>query len=209
MKHAYPGYLISLEGIDGCGKTSLTQCIVASLQKKKITVLATKEPGGTALGQSLREILHHKKGAVNHVAEFLLFAADRAQHFETVIIPTLKKGYIIITDRLADSSLAYQGYGRGLDKRMISKINEWTMHEIIPDLTIYLRINPTISLDRIHHRQEIKTSFEQEELDFWQRVITGYEEIFANRNNVITLDAALSQQTLCDLALKEILRIVQ
>ena len=208
MPSKYPGRLITFEGIDGSGKTSLTQCLSSSLKQQELPVVITKEPGGTQLGQSLREIVHTKKEPICDEAEFLLFAADRAQHFAQCIIPELEKGSIVISDRLADSSLAYQGYGRGMDKRMISKINEWAMHHIAPDLTIYMRIDPVIALERVQKRKEAITAIEQEKLDFWQRVADGYDEIFANRSDVVVLDAALSQHTLCGVALREILRVV-
>lgn len=208
MASKYPGRLITFEGIDGSGKTSLTQCLSSSLKQQGVPFVITKEPGGTPLGKGLREIVLTKKEPLCDEAEFLLFAADRAQHFAQLIIPELEKGSVVISDRLADSSLAYQGYGRGMDKRMISKINEWAMDHIVPDLTIYMRIDPATALERVLKRKEALTANEQEKLDFWQRVADGYEEIFANRTDVVVLDAALSQHTLCGVALKEILRVV-
>jgi dTMP kinase len=208
MQRPYPGFLISVEGIDGSGKTTLVQNLTQTLKQKNFVTLLTKEPGGTELGQSLRHILHTQKQSVCDMAEYLLFAADRAQHFQDIIIPELQAGTIIIADRLADSSLAYQGYGRKLDRSMIACINQWAMRDIAPDLTIYIRIDPVIALNRIHRRQEQLTSFEQEALEFWQRVNTGYEEIFAQRKNIITLDGTLSQIALCELAVNAVLEIL-
>lgn len=206
MSHGYSGYLISLEGIDGSGKSTLAKNLASTLSLKNITSLLTKEPGGTELGKSLRHILQKQETPVCDQAEYLLFAADRAQHFQHLIIPALKMGTVIIADRLADSSLAYQGYGRGLDKVMIRQVNQWAMQDVVPNLTIYLRIDPATALDRVWQRNEQLTAFEQEKYEFWQRVVKGYEEIFAARDNVIILDGSMSQQELCDYAVHEVLR---
>lgn len=209
MKQQYTGRLISIEGIDGSGKSTLTKSLVATLSKKGFITRMTKEPGGTALGTSLRALLQTKTVPTSAMTEFLLFAADRAQHFQELIIPALRDGTIVIADRLADSSLAYQGYGRGLDKVMITTINKWVMQGISPDLTIYLRIDPVVASKRIQQRGEILTAFEQEKLDFWQRVAQGYDDILSQRNNVITLDATLSELTLTEFAVNEVLRLIE
>lgn len=205
MLHGYKGYLISFEGIDGSGKSTLARNLESTLAQKGIITLLTKEPGGTELGKSLRQILQTQSTPVCDQAEYLLFAADRAQHFKSLIIPALQDGTVVIADRLADSSLAYQGYGRGVDKAMINHVNKWVMQDVVPNLTIYLSIDPAVALDRVRQRNEQLTAFEQQKYEFWQRVTQGYEEIFAARNNVVTLDGTLSQQTLCQLAVQEVL----
>ncbi len=201
------GKLITFEGIDGCGKTTLARAVCAALgihrNDEKLTgIVFTKEPGDTALGQSLRTILQKQKEMVCDLAEFLLFAADRAQHFQTVIIPQLKQGSWIIADRLADSSVAYQGYGRGLDIAHIRATNAWAMQGVEPDLTIYVQIDIETARERFLQRNEVLSSFEREKHDFWQRVITGYEAIFAQRNNVLVIDGKLTteQQVACIMA---------
>lgn len=207
MTEKYTGRLISIEGIDGSGKSTLTKRLAATLHEKGIITRTTKEPGGTKLGMSLRTILQTKTEPTSPMTEYLLFAADRAQHFDELIIPALQDGILVIADRLADSSLAYQGYGRGLDKTMITSINQWVMQGIAPNLTIYLQIDPKDALKRIEQRGEVLTTFEQEKLGFWQRVSHGYEEIFAQRKNVVTLDATLDELTLTELAVNEVLKI--
>src|SRR3989338_3646399 len=104
----HKGLFISIEGIDGCGKTTLIEKLVAALKDSDKQVLLTKEPGGSMLGKQLREILQQQQEKLDGKAEFLLFAADRAQHFTTTVIPALENGRIVITDRCSDSSLAYQ-----------------------------------------------------------------------------------------------------
>ncbi len=194
MQH---GRLITIEGIDGSGKSSVAQGLVKCLEERGRTVLLTKEPGGTELGSTLRTILHTQKDRVGDVAEFLLFAADRAQHFEQIIIPALTQGTVVISDRMADSSLAYQGYGRGIDRDMIKRVNAWAMQQIEPDIVLYLRVDPAQACKRVRARHQALTSFEREGVDFWQRVSSGYEEIFAARQNVITLDARLPLAAVC------------
>jgi dTMP kinase len=199
------GFLISIEGIDGCGKSTLAKCLATTLNAKGFQTVLTKEPGGTSLGASLRSILNNRQAPVFGRAEFLLFAADRAQHFDEIVIPTLKDGNVVIADRLADSSLAYQGHGRGLDKNMIAAVNQWAMQNISPQLTIYLRITPSQAFNRIAQRNETLTAFEQEKISFWQRVVEGYEEIFSQRKNILTLDATMAPDDLCHLAMQEVL----
>ncbi len=193
------GKLITLEGIDGSGKTTLARALCAALglhrNDEKLTgIVFTKEPGGTALGQTLRTILQKQKGMVCDLAEFLLFAADRAQHFQQTIIPKLQAGDWVIADRLADSSLAYQGYGRGLEIEHIRATNAWAMQGVEPDLTIYVRIDVDKAFERIIQRNEALTTFEQEKRDFWLRVIAGYEAIFAERTNVLVIDGNLTTE---------------
>ncbi|MFH1643847.1 MAG: dTMP kinase [bacterium] len=185
------GILISIEGIDGCGKTTLAQNLKLNFEEKKQEILLTQEPGGTSLGKKLRAILHEEKDLTCDLSEYLLFAADRAQHFKQIIISALKENKIVISDRLSDSSLAYQGYGRGLDIEMIKKTNKWAMQNIEPDFIIYVKIDTQTALQRIGKRNEKLTSFEKEKIDFWNKVIKGYEEIFKNKKNVIIVDGNL------------------
>jgi len=194
--------LITIEGIDGCGKSLLAQSLYKLLCDKGLDIVLTKEPGSTNLGQGLRKILHEQKKDVCDLSEYLLFAADRAQHFVQVVLPALNENKIVISDRMADSSLAYQGYGRGLDIDMIKTVNKWTMQDIEPDLVFYVKIDPQTALARVAKRNEKLTSFEKEKLDFWQRVINGFEFIFKDRKNVITLDGRLKPEEVLAQALE-------
>lgn len=201
------GLLITLEGIDGCGKTLLSHNLSKELTNKKIDHILTKQPGGTVLGEKLRTILHQEK-FVTDMAEYLLFAADRAQHITQIIKPALDENKIIISDRMADSSLAYQGYGRGLNIEKIKDINKWAMQGIKPDLTIYIEIDIKTAQERIFKRKEELTSFEKETIDFWNKVIMGYEKIFKNNKNIIRLDGRQTPENLTIQALKAILKII-
>ncbi len=187
MKH---GTYIAIEGMDGCGKTTLITLLKEHLIKENIPAVFTKEPGGSAIGKPLNALLQLQKSvSLDAKTEYLLFAADRAQHRHEMIKPLLEAGNIIISDRWADSSLAYQGYGLGLNKKMIRQINQWAMNNIQPDLVIYLHINPEQSMERIRaHRSEL-TTCELRPLSFWKKVYQGYSEIFKGRTNIVTIDA--------------------
>ena len=135
------GLLVSVEGIDGCGKSSFMLAIKKLLEEHSLPFLLTKEPGDTPLGKHIREILLSKTVDICPKAEYLLFAVDRAQHFHEVVSPALCDIKIVVSDRMADSSLIYQGYARGLEIDVIQNINQWAMNNIAPDIVFYLKID--------------------------------------------------------------------
>jgi len=187
------GMLITIEGIDGSGKSTLAKNLSCCLTTKQLPTILTKEPGGTPLGEQLRAIVQKQKVALQPKAEYLLFAADRAQHFTDIIVPHLKKNVLIISDRMADSSLAYQGYGRGLTIEMIQIINAWIMLNIQPDLVMYVKIPIITALKRIKKRQTL-TAFEQEQLSFIQQVSDGFDALYKDKTNVIIIDGTQPPQ---------------
>lgn len=189
MHRLNQGILIAIEGIDGSGKSTLTKSLYEQLIQHHFEVILTKEPGGTALGKQLRTILQEKNVPVCPKAEFLLFAADRAQHFKELIAPALSQKKIVISDRMNDSSLVYQGYGRGLDHDMIEKINAWAMEHIRPDITFYLDVPLELAFERLKKRQESLTAFEREGKEFTKKLIEGFETLYAIRKSAIKLDA--------------------
>ncbi len=196
MKQLKKGILIAVEGIDGSGKSTLALNLYQELRAAYTAVVLTKEPGDSQLGTTLRSLLQEKPVPVCPKAEYLLFAADRAQHMQEIVVPALKNKAIIISDRMADSSLVYQGYGRGLELAMIEKINYWAMGGIFPDLVFYVSVPLSVALERITLRKKPLSSFEQEQAQFTQTLLTGFQEIFKKRTNVITLDGTLSPQAL-------------
>lgn len=209
MKSASRGLLITLEGIDGSGKSTLAHAIENALAQRTIPVILTREPGGSELGKHLRSMLQERSVALCPKAEFLLFAADRAQHFHDVIIPNLQKSMIVISDRMADSSLVYQGFGRGLDLQFIQMVNAWSMNDITPHLTIYLKISPSQARERLALRSPHLTAFEKDVDDLRERLVHGFETIFANRSNVITLDATQSIEQLTNQAIDAIIPLLK
>ena len=195
MAHQFPGTLITVEGIDGAGKSTVVAKLGSLLAAAGTTTVTTKEPGGSKLGGVLRQMLQYQEIPIAPRAEYLLFAADRAQHFHEVVIPALQKGSVVISDRMSDSSLAYQGFGRGHDLTIIKIINQWTMQGIEPDLTIYLKIPVSLAYERMHERGVQKTVFESEKREFLERVARGFDQIFATRSNVMMIDATQEQAT--------------
>lgn len=196
------GFLIAFEGIDGSGKSTLSKLVFKSLEALHVPVLLTKEPGGTPQGHMIRAIVHEH--TLTPQAEFLLFAADRAEHITQVIKPALQEGKIILSDRMADSSRAYQGYGREIDLDLIEGITQWVMQGVTPDLIVYSKIDAITAFKRIAQRHEGLTVFEREKTIFFERVIDGFETIFASKNNVLTVDAHMSPAELATQVLEEL-----
>ena len=187
------GILIAIERIDESGKSTLAQHVCAALQQQYDTLL-TKEPGASELGKEIRKIIQTQTLPLTQKAEYLLFAADRAQHFAELIISALEQKKLIISDRMSDSSLAYQGYGNGLDLEMIHTINQWTMHTIVPDLTIFVRISVEVALERAKNRGSL-SAYEQR-IGFLHRVADGFEKLYKNRNDVIIVNGMESPEIL-------------
>lgn len=209
MKSEYPGLLCAIEGADGAGKTTLINNLHSALQQTNASVLCTKEPGGTELGQVIRSFLAERKAPTCLKAESLLFAADRAQHFHDIVIPHLKKGFIILSDRMSDSSLAYQGFLKGLDLNMIKTINDWCMESIQPDLVIYLKIDHESALKRIKEERGLMTKFEEEFQNRMHILIQGFEKLFKNRDNVIVINALDDPEVITQKALQAIFQMQQ
>jgi len=165
---------ISFEGIDKSGKSTQISLLADYLKEKKYEVLPTCEPGGTRLGKKIeRIILQSSLGQISDKAELFLYLADRAEHVGEIIKPTLDNDAIIISDRFADASIAYQGYGRGLDIHWIDELNRRATQGISPELTFLLDIDP----DLARKRSKEKDRIENEEIAFHQRVRQGYLEI--------------------------------
>lgn len=188
------GILIAIEGIDGSGKSTLAQNVFTALQEQGFDITLTKEPGASELGKEVRALIQTQIIPLSPRAEYLLFAADRAQHFAELIIPALEKNKLIISDRMADSSLAYQGYGNGLDLAMLRTINSWTMNNITPNITIFVRIPVAIALERAKNRGPL-SAYEKRE-NFLHKVAAGFEELYKNRNDVIIVNGNQTQEIL-------------
>ncbi|MEN9260570.1 MAG: dTMP kinase [Thermostichus sp. HHBFW_bins_43] len=174
------GVFITLEGGEGAGKTTQQALLAERLQKAGYTCLCTREPGGTALGQGLRALLLHGE-PVSPLAELLLYAADRAEHVQTRIRPALAAGQVVICDRFTDSTLAYQGYGRGLDLDAIRQLNRLATDGLRPDLTLWLDLPPELGLARARSRQTQQAQtldrMEQAQWAFHQRLYQGFQTL--------------------------------
>ena len=163
---------ITLEGIEGSGKTSSIKSITDLLDRKRISYVVTREPGGSSIGSELRSILLDPKTEISSEVELLLMLADRKDHVEKVILPNLETGNWVISDRFMDSSIAYQGGGRKLDKKMIDSFSK-NLSLPNPDLTLLFDVPVEISLSRVKARGELDR-FEQEKLDFHNRIREAY-----------------------------------
>src|SRR3990167_4486726 len=186
MKKLQRGFLLTIEGIDGCGKSLLAQKLATHLKSIVTPIVCTKEPAGSSLGAPIKKLLLEHAVPISPKAEFLLFAADRAQHYQELIKPALICQSLVISDRFADSSYAYQGYGRGLSVDLINTVNRWVLEERLPDCTIYLRLPVSVALTRIEQRNEGRTHFEKAQ--FIEKVSQGFDALFADRHDVITID---------------------
>ncbi|MBI4458791.1 MAG: dTMP kinase [Acidobacteria bacterium] len=178
----YPGKLITFEGLDGCGKSTQLAREAERLRQQGYTVFTTHEPGGTAVGQQIREIvLHTPAREVAPFTELALMFAARTQHIEQVILPALEAGQLVLCDRFTDSSVAYQGYGRGIPLDAILVLDKLLCHGVRPDLTLVLDIDTPVAAARTNGRnqaaRETATRFEREGAEFFERVRNGYREI--------------------------------
>lgn len=176
---AAQGFLV-LEGVNGGGKTTLQRALDETLQARGIKTVLTRQPGGTRLGVNIREmLLAENAGKVEPRAELLMFMADRAQHVESVIRPALDSGQVVLCDRYELSSLAFQGYGRGLNLKLITELNSVATAGLQPDLTLLLDLDPLAGLKRARKRQSAepeagRDAFEESDLQFQQRVREGF-----------------------------------
>jgi dTMP kinase len=201
------GKLIVFEGVEGCGKTTQIQLCFQWLESLNIPVLLTREPGGTELGKDLRALLLEKSPSkpVEEVTELLLYAADRAQHIQEELKPNLATGKFILCDRYTDSTIAYQGYGRGLDMSLINNLNQIATGGLTSDITIWLDVDVEVGLSRKRGQAKLDR-IEQETMDFHRRVQQGYTKLAAsNSSRIVRIDGNNSQ----DIVQKNIQDILQ
>lgn len=169
------GHFISFEGPDGSGKTTISSLVSQELKKQGFDVVYTREPGGIRISEMIRDlILDPNNTEMDPKTEALLYAAGRRQHIVEKIIPNIDAGKIVLSDRFVDSSLAYQGVGRGIGIKEVYDINMFAIEGYMPDLTIYLDIDPQVGLDRIGDR-DFKDRLDQEDIGFHEKVSQGYE----------------------------------
>lgn len=168
------GLFITFEGADGCGKTTQMNLLAEYLKKQGREVMLTREPGGKGLGEKIREILLNYDGEVSDRCESFLFLADRAQNIDTIVNPAVDAGKIVLCDRHTDSSVAYQGYGRGLDIERINMLNNLATNGKKPDITFVFDIDTETSMKRVGKE---KDRMESAGFEFHTKVRNGYLEI--------------------------------
>ncbi|MFW6326110.1 MAG: dTMP kinase [Desulfovermiculus sp.] len=205
---------ITFEGIEGSGKSTQAKRVLALLQKQVRKVLLSREPGGTAIGRELRSLLLNSEN--NHLCargELFLYLADRAQHVEEIIKPALEAGIVVLVDRFTDSTLVYQGFGRGLDLDLVQGLNELAVNGVRPDLTFVIDVPPEIGLHRARSRNgesgtaQAEGRFEAESLDFHTRIREGYLELAArDKERIMVLDGTVPENEVFA-AIRQALRI--
>jgi len=176
------GIFITFEGIDGSGKSTQMRLLAGVLRQQGLDVLATREPGGTPLGQRLRAALLDVDEHVDPLSELLVFAADRAQHVRTVLRPAIDAGRVVFSDRYADATVAYQGAGRGFDKKLIDEIVALATDGLKPDLTLLFDLSVAECVARTRRRHENKNTgdrLDSEDIEFHTRVREAYLRIAA------------------------------
>lgn len=193
---ALSGYFISFEGSEGCGKTTQINALAKRLESLGKTVLITREPGGTLIGEKIRELLQDPQNTneISAMTELLLFSASRSQLISSVIRPALERGEIVISDRFYDSTLVYQGLGRSIDRNLIEQVNTLTVGSLVPDRTILLDLDAEVGIARAKRRQSGELDrIETESLEFFQAVREGYLKLAETEaDRFVVLDGLLS-----------------
>jgi dTMP kinase len=188
-RYADTGLFVCFEGGEGGGKSTQSRLLRDWLTAEGHTVLLTFEPGDTAVGREIRRIvLSPETGELSHRTEVLLYAADKAEHIDTVVLPALDRGEVVITDRYVDSALAYQGAGRVLDPADVAMVNRWATGDLRPHLTVVLDLAPAAGLGRFEGRDRI----EAESVEFHERVRSAFLELAGDDpEHYLVLDARL------------------
>ena len=194
------GYFITFEGSEGCGKTTQIEALAKALEAKGKTVFITREPGGTLIGEKIRNLLQDPslKNEISDMAELLLFSASRAELIASRIQPALKRGEIVICDRFYDSTYVYQGLGRAIGMDIVEQLNQMTVGTLKPDLTILLDLDAEVGIERAKSRQSGNLDrIENESITFFEAVRNGYLELAQKEpERFKTIDGLLSVDTI-------------
>nr|WP_319215937.1 dTMP kinase [uncultured Trichococcus sp.] len=197
------GIFITIEGPDGSGKTTALQQVVPRLQQEmNRKVVATREPGGSPIAEKIRSlILDPSHTDMDSRTEALLYAASRRQHLIEKVLPVLESGDVIFCDRFVDSSIAYQGYARGIGEEGIREINEFATEGIEPDLTLYIDVPAEVGIQRIHANLDEReyNRLDQEKLAFHEKVRAGYQQLAkANPERIVVVDGTMSREEVAE-----------
>ena len=190
------GLFITVEGVEGAGKSTNIRVIEEFLSEWKLDYILTREPGGTLIAEEIRELLlkHHEE-KMDATTELLLIFAARAQHLSTKIRQTLAEGTWVLCDRFTDATYAYQGAGRGLDVKLISQLERLVQDNLRPDLTVIFDLDPSVGLGRARQRGQLDR-IESQKLEFFQRVREGYQNIASHEGDrCLLIDASQTQET--------------
>ncbi|TGY65927.1 dTMP kinase [Dubosiella muris] len=203
------GFFITLEGNDGAGKTTIAQACVERLKALGHEVVYTREPGGSRIAERIRDLLLDPGNTdMDARTEAILYAAARRQHLVDIVAPALEQGKIVLCDRFLDSSLAYQGIGRGLGIEEVERLNRFAIDDFMPDRTIFLAIDNETAMARMGRRGE-KNRLDREDDAFHQRVREGYEKlVLRDPDRIVKIDASGSIEEVTDAAMKVIESVI-
>ena len=197
------GIFITIEGPDGSGKTTALQQVVPRLQQEmNRKVVATREPGGSPIAEKIRSlILDPSHTDMDSRTEALLYAASRRQHLIEKVLPVLESGDVIFCDRFVDSSIAYQGYARGIGEEGIREINQFATEGLEPDVTLYIDVPAEVGIQRIHANLDEReyNRLDQEKLDFHEKVRAGYQQLAkANPERIVVVDGTMNREEVAE-----------
>ena len=187
------GLFITFEGPEGSGKTTIANMVLNTLKQEGHKILYTREPGGIDIAEQIREVILNKKNtAMDPKTEALLYAASRRQHLIEKVLPALKEDTVVLCDRFVDSSLVYQGVGRGLGIDTVYQMNLFAIEDVMPNLTIFFDVKPEIGLARIHKDENREVNrLDLETLDFHQKVYDGYCKVAEHyKDRIVSVDAS-------------------
>ncbi|ASE37443.1 dTMP kinase [Staphylococcus pettenkoferi] len=200
---------ITFEGPEGSGKTTVMREITQRLESEGWEVVVTREPGGVKTGEDIRKILLEGE-AIDDRSEALLFAASRREHLVNKVLPALREGKVVLCDRYIDSSLAYQGYARGIGVEEVRSINEFAINGLYPNLTLYLDIRASVGIQRINDNQRTQNRLDREKLDFHEKVVEGYRQIIHNEpNRFAVINAEQSIEEVVNSAYESIIKYLE
>lgn len=193
------GFFITFEGGEGTGKTTAIESIYDWIVKKGFKCIKTREPGGIKIAEQIRQVILDKENTkMDGRTEALLYAAARRQHLIEKVIPALEDGYVVLCDRFIDSSLAYQGYARGLGIDEVMSINKFAIEDYMPDISILFDLDPKIGLKRISMNEEREINrLDLEKLDFHEKVREGYNKVYdKNKDRIVVINADQSKEAI-------------
>ena len=206
------GIFITIEGPEGAGKTTIIEMLLEKLESEGYPIMKTREPGGIEIAEQIRSVILNKNNtAMDGRTEALLYAAARRQHLVEKVIPAIEQGFIVLCDRFIDSSLAYQGFARGIGMDEVYSINTFAIDNRMPDATLYFDIDPEIGMKRINdHKGREVNRLDLENLEFHRKVREGYQLLSRKYSNrIIEIDASQPLQKVYEIAVSKIRSIIQ
>ncbi len=201
---------ISLEGMDGAGKTTQFKLLLEHLNSKGYDIVVTREPGGTPISEKIRSVILDKENmGMNAMCEAMLYAASRAEHVDKVIKPALKEGKIVLCDRYVHSSIAYQGYGRQLGADVVEKMNDNAIDGIKPDVTFILMLSPQSVHERLTKSGKDLDRLEREGVEFFERIHRGFTELAQKDPRILLIDASDTIENIASIISQSVDNIIE